>query len=146
MPTYDVAPSTGVALRGSTRVSVLKNVIDFDALYKTTDAFGVVTWNKPIAADIVKTHKVKAGSIVLAYGAKCLTAPAGTALTVTFGATTGTIAGTFTQTAALGSVNAATVTAGVLSAATDLTATLTTITTCTALGKWEFYAVVADLN
>ena len=70
----------------------------------------------------------------------------GTALTVTFGATTGTIAGTFDQTTTLGALKPATVTAGLLAAATDLTATLTTITTCTLLGKWEFYAVIADLN
>ena len=150
MPTYNVAASPGIPARGQANIAVIKQIVDFDALYKTVDAFGNIVWNKPVAADVVNVLNVNANTQILYFGARCINAPTFTAvgslLTVTFGASSGTIAGTFDQTATAGSLKPATVTAGLVAVGTALTATMTTITTMVALGKWEFYAVFADLN
>jgi hypothetical protein len=138
MATYDkTTGNAGVPRVGSSSVYRVKNIIDL----LTANSGGAF-----VAADVIKTLNIPANSQVLYYGVRCLRAPAGTALTVTFGASSGTIAGTFAQTATLGSLNPATVTAGLLAADTSLNVTMTTMTTVTDPGKYEFYAVVADLN
>lgn len=138
MATLDKTNGTGIPLSGTTSVYVIRNIIDL----LLASAAGAAV----VAADVIKALNIPAGSQILAYGVRCLRAPVGTTLVATFSGTSGTIAGTIAETIALGDLKPATLTAALLKDATALQLTMTTMTAITDPGKYEFYAVVADLN